>query len=213
MDGWEKRSFAHLSPSNPLRTMSVDSQKRVLAFLVVYAERLDLGQADDELTRVRQVTKDALQLSKELNKFLAGGMSILPWSQLVSQNDSSALSAALETYARKLTAALDFLFERKSLSKTVAAEFLFWASETVRQETGHFHDEYLAELLQTLFPPDSPEALSGDGIRKKRERSPAMFASSKRRLAKQPRSDLSKSAIQAPIAGNALGVKSKTARG
>jgi hypothetical protein len=74
---------------------------------------------------------------------------------------SNVIGALIETLAGK----------RGHKAKIAKNQHLIEASEFVRQKTGKYYDEHVAELLQTIprLNVDVEEDISGDAIRKKRE--------------------------------------------
>jgi len=169
---WAGKAFQEIHPKNPLNKLNDSDRKALWALLMVYGSSSTLrrkrGAANDPVERLSRIMADAAKLGAELKSDVFGGPFSEPLRPFTAGFEDIPLR--LVGFSKRLGKVLDLLGKRGHKAKIHTAQSLVQASEFVRLKTGQHYDEHLAELFQAIGKRSAGEDLSGDAIRKKRER-------------------------------------------
>lgn len=162
--------FAENGPNNPLNRLS-DSDKVVLwAFLTVYKNLTDSTMPSPTTDHWEGASKIATQsktLATRIKSMVFQGEKadlLAPYMHTFQD-----LPAQLDAFSNQLGGLMNSLGKPGQKSKVFPIEFLIAASEFVKNKTGNYQDEHLAELFQAIGSKAESKDFSGDAIRKKRK--------------------------------------------
>ena len=170
-----KKYFEHLSPSNPLSSLAPEEQWAIFAILLMYgrlSESPDTKATLEKLEKSYQILDQVTSLADSLDSAIVA--EIFPLDRLLGE---WRLSTHLRKFASTLHLGLRLMAKRRSqFNPITGADLLVLASEIVERLTGGYADEHVAELFQVMpvqvADPDTSalKDLSGDAIRKRRNR-------------------------------------------
>lgn len=162
------QEFVNIGPQNPLRKLDIRDKARLLLVLVVYWTFRDDPRLMAAAERAAQLAADARKLAMRIESEARHGALISEFPLLLETCED--LQAKLGRFSRETRLAMELVGKQGHKQKNLASCLLITASEFVRQTTGSYNDEHLAELCQGKFlGPRRRSVMSGDAIRKKRD--------------------------------------------
>ena len=176
---YRKKYEVDLARNNPLRRLDDRELIAVFACLTMYLSDKEqhIEFSATSLKETRMISEEAALLGERISRLMWKSK---PWDQFRFLKIHRILPPLLSTFSKSLSGFVD-LFAKKASDNDTGRDFLICASLILRSSTGSFHDEHLAEVIQLLprpkvqpYAPGRPVSarseLSGDAIRKKRDR-------------------------------------------
>jgi hypothetical protein len=166
-------AFRYVGPANPLLALCDSDRKQLVAFLKLYLQ--DFDSLSDRADKAERVAAQAATLAREievhvLTSYIAGGIFDELLDAIVRKFKD--LPERLALFSLQVGGALRSVTGKRGHQKRAARnKVLVTISELVRLKTGNYHDEQLAELLQSVMATvdvKTDDDVSGASIMKKR---------------------------------------------